>query len=178
MLVVKACASARSLPAQRSRCPSLPDSSCSGLPCSSVAPRRRAQAARSEAGSTGAAQGRVEKRGRLRPSRLGYYDHDDGCRRLLRGADPLGPLALRLAAVRQHNAVSMGAAARPPYLEGAYLVPEKVGSFEEHPFCLPWVRDFDLTLSAAVTFVIGENGSGKTTLVEALAVLAGLPASG
>src|SRR5438552_15406302 len=48
----------------------------------------------------------------------------------------------------------MGAAARPPYLEGAYLVPEKVGSFEEHPFCLPWVRDFDLTLSAAVTFVI------------------------
>jgi len=72
----------------------------------------------------------------------------------------------------------MGAAARPPYLEGAYLVPEKVGSFEEHPFWLPWVRDFDLTLSAAVTFVIGENGSGKTTLVEALAVLAGLPASG
>jgi predicted ATPase len=72
----------------------------------------------------------------------------------------------------------MGAAARPPYLEGAYLVPEKVGSFSEYPFCLPWVRDFDLTLSAAVTFVIGENGSGKTTLVEALAVLAGLPASG
>jgi len=89
---------------------------------------------------------------------------------LLRGTDPLGPLALRLAAVGQHNAVSMDAAARPPYLEGAYLVSEKVGSFEEHPFCLPWVRDFDLTLTAAVTFVIGENGSGKTTLVEALAV--------
>ncbi len=55
------------------------------------------------------------------------------------------------------------------------MVPERVASFDEHPFCLPWVRDFDLTLSAAVTFVIGENGSGKTTLVEALAVLAGLP---
>jgi len=44
----------------------------------SVAPRRRAQAARSQAGSTAATQGRVEKRGWLRSSRLGYYDHDGG----------------------------------------------------------------------------------------------------
>ena len=72
----------------------------------------------------------------------------------------------------------MDSAAQPPYLEGAYLVPEKVETFGDHPFSLPWVRDFDLTLTSAVTFVIGENGSGKTTLVEALAVLAGLPASG
>src|SRR5438876_12297343 len=44
----------------------------------SVAPRRRAQGARSQAESTGAAQGRVEKRGRLRPSRRSYYDHVEG----------------------------------------------------------------------------------------------------
>jgi len=37
-----------------------------------------AQVARSRAESTGAAQGRVEKPGRLRPPRLGYYDHDGG----------------------------------------------------------------------------------------------------
>jgi len=37
-----------------------------------------AQVARSQAESTGAAQGRVEKPGRLRPPRLGSYDHDGG----------------------------------------------------------------------------------------------------
>src|SRR5207245_4709343 len=44
----------------------------------SVAPQRRAQGARSQAECTGAAQGRVEKRGRLRPSRRRYYDHVEG----------------------------------------------------------------------------------------------------
>ncbi len=43
----------------------------------SVAPRRRAQGARSQAESTGAAQGRVEKRGGSGP-RLGYHDPHEG----------------------------------------------------------------------------------------------------
>ncbi len=44
----------------------------------------------------------------------------------------------------------------------------KRGAF---PWSLPLVRDFTrLTLSAPVTFFVGENGSGKSTLLEALAV--------
>jgi predicted ATPase len=54
--------------------------------------------------------------------------------------------------------------------------PERAGRF---PFSVPVVRELDqLSLDAAVTFLVGENGSGKSTLLEALAAATGLPAIG
>lgn len=51
-----------------------------------------------------------------------------------------------------------------------------------YPFTLPVVqallRDGELALNPAVTFLVGENGSGKSTLVEAVAVAAGFNAEG
>lgn len=66
----------------------------------------------------------------------------------------------------------------PPYLRGVRLPPERVPPEGGFPFDLPCVVDLDLTFPTAVTFLVGENGSGKSTLIEAIAEIAGLPASG
>jgi predicted ATPase len=55
---------------------------------------------------------------------------------------------------------------------------DRVPSFDEFPYSLPFVRGLDLKLEHAVTFFVGENGSGKSTLLEAIAELCGLPVSG
>ncbi|HUE29445.1 MAG TPA: AAA family ATPase [Verrucomicrobiae bacterium] len=66
----------------------------------------------------------------------------------------------------------------PPYLAGLRVIGERVPPDGDYPFCLPFVRHLDLTISSAVTIFVGENGSGKSTLLEAIAVLARLPLSG
>jgi predicted ATPase len=66
----------------------------------------------------------------------------------------------------------------PPFLTGAYLLPERVESWDAYPFSLPMTRGLTLKLDSAVTFLVGENGCGKSTLLQALAVLCGLPGGG
>lgn len=45
---------------------------------------------------------------------------------------------------------------------------------DRYPFSLPLIRALDeVSLSAPVTFFVGENGSGKSTILEALATAAG-----
>lgn len=66
----------------------------------------------------------------------------------------------------------------PPYLAGARLIAERVPEPAVFPFTLPIVRDLDLHFDRAVTIFLGENGCGKTTVLQALAVLARLPAGG
>lgn len=66
----------------------------------------------------------------------------------------------------------------PPYLTGAYLVPDRVEDYGQFPFSLPIVRDLVLKFDSPVTFLVGENGCGKSTLLQALAVLCGLPGGG
>lgn len=66
---------------------------------------------------------------------------------------------------------------RVPYLRGAYVVPERIIEPKKFPCSLHYVEALDLELGA-VTFFVGENGSGKSTLLEALAELAGCPATG
>ncbi|AMM20459.1 ABC transporter [Frondihabitans sp. PAMC 28766] len=56
-------------------------------------------------------------------------------------------------------------------------VPEALVDRSEWPFTVPAVRalvDGGLTLTAPVTFFVGENGTGKSTVVEALAEKWGL----
>jgi predicted ATPase len=56
---------------------------------------------------------------------------------------------------------------------------ERVASFDQYPFSLAAVRNFQtLPLHPAVTFIIGENGSGKSTLLEAIAVAWGFNPEG
>lgn len=56
---------------------------------------------------------------------------------------------------------------------------EGVVSFDEYPFNLPALRNFDqLKLHPKVTYFIGENGSGKSTLLESIAVALGFNAEG
>lgn len=65
-----------------------------------------------------------------------------------------------------------------PFLTHVSLKPEKVQP-GVHPFTIPLLeRGLDLTLSAPVTFLVGENGSGKSTLLEALAWALGFNAQG
>ena len=64
------------------------------------------------------------------------------------------------------------------YLDGVRLHENQPEWTDAYPFHLPWLKDFELTLTAPVTFFVGENGSGKSTLMEALASLVGLPAAG
>ena len=65
------------------------------------------------------------------------------------------------------------------FLVQATLRRDKVPSFDEYPFNIPAIRDFDeLTFEQPVTFLIGENGSGKSTLLEAVAVASGLNPEG
>lgn len=66
----------------------------------------------------------------------------------------------------------------PPYLRGVRLPAERVPEGGGFPFDLPCVEGLDLKFPTAVTFLVGENGSGKSTLIEAIAEVAGLPASG
>ncbi len=48
-----------------------------------------------------------------------------------------------------------------------------------YPFSLPAVKSLSkLSLSAPVTFFVGENGTGKSTLLEAIAVNSGFNAEG
>lgn len=65
------------------------------------------------------------------------------------------------------------------YLLSAKLLREKVPSFEEYPFNLEVVRNFEsLEFHPKVTFIIGENGSGKSTLLEAIATAWGFNPEG
>lgn len=65
-----------------------------------------------------------------------------------------------------------------PFLSGASLVSERVHDWERYPFNLPMLNSLPLEIHAPVCIFVGENGSGKSTLLQALAELAGLPASG
>ena len=64
------------------------------------------------------------------------------------------------------------------FLAGARLHEQQPAWTDVFPFSLPWLRDFSVEFTAAVTFFIGENGSGKSTLLEGLAEICGLPAAG
>jgi predicted ATPase len=64
-----------------------------------------------------------------------------------------------------------------PFLTRVSLKEDKVVA-GEHPFTLPLLERLDLTLTAPVTFLVGENGSGKSTLLEALAWALGFNAQG
>ena len=65
------------------------------------------------------------------------------------------------------------------FLVRATLLRDNVPSFDEYPFNIPAIRDFDeLEFEQPVTFFIGENGSGKSTLLEAIAVTYGLNPEG
>ena len=65
-----------------------------------------------------------------------------------------------------------------PFLRGLRLLPERVTTPDAFPFCVPALRELDLSFETPVTFLVGENGSWKSTLLEALAVVCDLPASG
>lgn len=66
-----------------------------------------------------------------------------------------------------------------PYLKSVKLRREKVLSFDEYPFSLPFISQLrELELHPAVTFFVGENGSGKSTLLEAMAVAWGFNPEG
>jgi predicted ATPase len=65
-----------------------------------------------------------------------------------------------------------------PFLDGCYLVPERVPDGAAFPFDLPCVRGLDVAFDSAVTFFVGENGTGKSTLLEGIAELCGFPAGG
>jgi len=55
------------------------------------------------------------------------------------------------------------------------LFPERVPSYDEFPYDIPFVRDLDLAFGKAVTCFVGDNGSGKSTLIEAIAEACALP---
>jgi predicted ATPase len=65
-----------------------------------------------------------------------------------------------------------------PYLLGVTLLPERVSSFDVHPFSVPSVRALDVSFTSCVTFLVGENGSGKSTVLEGIAALCRLPITG
>ncbi len=65
------------------------------------------------------------------------------------------------------------------YLLDMKLLKDKVPSFNEYPFNLDAVRDFEsIEFHPKVTFIIGENGSGKSTLLEAIATAWGFNPEG
>jgi predicted ATPase len=65
------------------------------------------------------------------------------------------------------------------YLGSLKLRREKVATFDNYPFSLPFVSKLqELDLHHAVTFFVGENGSGKSTLLEAVAVAWGFNPEG
>jgi predicted ATPase len=67
----------------------------------------------------------------------------------------------------------------PLFIRSVALRRDDIGTFDEYPFNLPVVRNFDeLVFDSQVTFLVGENGSGKSTLIEAIAVACGFNAEG
>jgi predicted ATPase len=65
------------------------------------------------------------------------------------------------------------------YILEAWLLRDKVRSFDRYPYTLPAIAKLDkITFHPAVTFLIGENGAGKSTLLEALAVAWGFNPEG
>ena len=65
------------------------------------------------------------------------------------------------------------------YIIDVTLNRDTVPSFDEYPFNLDALRNFDrLKLHPKVTYFIGENGSGKSTLLEAIAVALGFNPEG
>jgi predicted ATPase len=81
--------------------------------------------------------------------------------------------------VKSSSRSSKGALAPgSPFLTHVGILAERVVP-GIHPFDIPILSDgLSLTLSAPVTFVVGENGSGKSTLLEALAWSVGFGAHG
>lgn len=60
-----------------------------------------------------------------------------------------------------------------------YLEREKIESFDQYPFNIEVVKNFEsIDFTAPVTFFVGENGIGKSTFIEAIAVSLGLNAEG
>ena len=56
------------------------------------------------------------------------------------------------------------------YLLEMQLLRDKVESFDQYPYSLPVIKNFEsLKFHPKVTFIVGENGSGKSTLLEAIA---------
>jgi predicted ATPase len=65
------------------------------------------------------------------------------------------------------------------YVRSVELLRDRVPSFDEYPFSIPALRDFDsIALHPHVTYLVGENGVGKSTLIEGIAVAAGFNAEG
>lgn len=65
------------------------------------------------------------------------------------------------------------------YLLKMELLRDKVESFNEYPYSLPVIKNFEtLEFHPKVTFIIGENGSGKSTLLEAIATAWGFNSEG
>jgi predicted ATPase len=67
---------------------------------------------------------------------------------------------------------------RVPFLTRVSVMPERVAAYEGFPYGIPFVRELDLALTSAVTYLVGENGTGKSTLVEAIAEACGFPVAG
>jgi predicted ATPase len=67
---------------------------------------------------------------------------------------------------------------RAPFLTRVSVIPERVPTYEGFPYGIPFVRELDLSLTSAVTYLVGENGTGKSTLVEAIAEACGFPVAG
>ena len=66
-----------------------------------------------------------------------------------------------------------------PYLIDITLLRDQIKSWDEYPFSIPIIRDFEtLNFHADVTYFIGENGTGKSTLLEAIARVLGFNAEG
>ena len=66
-----------------------------------------------------------------------------------------------------------------PLVKGFRFRRDDVEDWEQYPFSLPAIKDFDyLALHQQVTFLIGENGSGKSTLIEAMAGSLGMNPEG
>ncbi len=65
------------------------------------------------------------------------------------------------------------------YLLEMKLLRDKVESFDQYPYSLPLIKNFEsLKFHPKVTFIVGENGSGKSTLLEAIATAWGFNPEG
>ena len=65
------------------------------------------------------------------------------------------------------------------YLRGIFLKKEQIVSYNQFPFNLSFIRNFqELAFHPNVTYIIGENGMGKSTLLEGIAVALGFNPEG